>query len=137
MQKLKRANLLFCLVFSFIFLFGNVFSVQAGTAREEQKLKQCIDQKDYPNEIVECAVDYTVQSIRNNGEKKIIWNINNMEFLIKEKPWYKLESSYEFDNAYAEIHKNKDFALIHVSVYRAKFWGGKEKFNLTFELKVN
>ena len=56
MNSVKKINLLFCLVFSFIFLFGNVLSVQAESIQEQQTLQQCIDPKEYPNEIAECKV---------------------------------------------------------------------------------
>ncbi len=139
MQKLK--NLLFCLVFSFIFLFGSIFSVQAGHAalvKESQVLKQCIAEDDYPNEKVECTVDYVVQNIRNNGEKKIILSIDNVKCRIAKHSWNRWDSLYRFDTSQVEISKDKNSALIHVSVYRISgILLQEKKIDLTFELKVN
>lgn len=138
MSKIKKINLLFCLIFSFIFLFGSVSPVSAAVTKERQTLKQCIDQKEYSNEIIECVVDYTTQNIRNNGNRKIIWSINNMNFRIAEHPWYTWDNLYRFGDACAKISENKDFALIHVTVYRKSGVLFKEKkFDLTFELKIN
>lgn len=130
MQRLKKVNLLFCLVFSFIFLFGSVFSVQAEDfTHESQSLKLPLGSGAYSAEIVKCVVDYTTQ---NDGEKKIIRSIDNTEFSV----WAPFdEYIYEFEHAY-EISKNGDSALIHVTVIRTlKSTQYKEKFNLTFELK--
>ena len=130
MQRLKKVNLLFCLVFSFIFLFGSVFSVQAEDfTHESQSLKLPLGSGAYTAEIVKCVVDYTTQ---NNGEKRIIRSIDKTEFFV----WAPFdEYIYEFEHAY-EISKNGDSALIHVTVIRTlKSTQYKEKFNLTFELK--
>ena len=130
MQRLKKVNLLFCLVFSFIFLFGSVFSVQAEDfTHKSQSLKLPLGSGACAAEIVRCVVDYTTQ---NDGEKKIIRSIDKTEF----SAWDPFdEYIYEFEHAY-EISKNGDSALIHVTVIRTlKSTQYKEKFNLTFELK--
>lgn len=139
MQKLKKINLFICLVFSFIFLFGSIVSVQAADfSHEVQTLEQRIDQKDYSNEIVECVAYYTTQNIRNHGEKKIIYNVDDVKFRIVKHPWYMWDNLYRFDHAYAKIGEERDSALIYVSVYRKSgiFFQDK-RFDLTFELKLN
>lgn len=137
MKNIKKANLLLCLVFSFIFLFGNVFSVEAAISHESQVMQQCIDQKDYADEIVECVVDYTVQNIRNHGERKIIFRLDNTNFRIAEKPLYMWDDLYRFDHKHV-VFEGRDSALIYVSVYRKSGIFLREKrFDLTFELKVN
>ena len=140
MNKIKKINLLFCLIFSFIFFFGSVFSVQAGGVVQDSKvMKQCIDQNEYPNEIVECVVNYTTQDIRNHGEKKIIWNVDNVEFRMERKAWYRSKSDYIFGPSNFEISSDRKTAKIFVTVSRDGFgfWNGIEEFNLTFELNVN
>ena len=130
MNRVKKFNLLFCLVLSFVFLFSIVFSVQAEDfTHESQSLKLPLDSGGYADEIVRCVVDYTTQ---NDGEKKIIRSIDKTEFSV----WAPFdEYIYEFEHAY-EISKNGDSALIYVTVIRTlKSTQYKEKFNLTFELK--
>ena len=130
MNRVKKFNLLFCLVLSFVFLFSSVFSVQAEDfTHESQSLKLPLDSGGYADEIVRCVVDYTTQ---NDGEKKIIRSIDKTEFSV----WAPFdEYIYEFEHAY-EISKNGDSALIYVTVIRTlKSTQYKEKFNLTFELK--
>lgn len=138
MYKVKQINLFICLVFSFIFLFGSIFSVQAAISHEVQTLKQCIEQKDCSNEIVECVTYYTTQNIRNHGERKIIYSIDDVNFRIVRHPWYMWNSLYRFDHAYAKIGEKRDSALIYVSVYRKSgIFLQEKRFDLTFELKVN
>ena len=133
MQRLKKVNLLFCLVFSFIFLFGSVFSVQAEDfTHESQSLKLPLGSGAYSAEIVKCVVDYTTQ---NDGEKKIIRSIDKTNFNV----WDPLDDChYEFGNVHTEISEDRCSALIHVTVTRILYSTKYEKeFDLTFELKVN
>ena len=61
MNCVKKVNLLFCLVFSLIFLFGNVFSVQAAlitNVYDDQVLEQSLDQKHPDKEVVVCNFGY-------------------------------------------------------------------------------
>ncbi len=139
MNKIKKINLLFCLIFSFIFFFGNVFSVQAGGVVQDSKvMKQCIDQNEYPNEIVECVINYTMQDIRNHGEKKIIWSVDDVKCRIAKHPCYMWDSLYRFNLKDVKICEKKNSALIYVTVYRISGICCQEKeFDLTFELKLN
>ena len=139
MNNIKKTNLLFCLVFSFVFLFGGVFSVEASeVTNETQSIINCIDQKEFPDEIIECKLSYTAQHIRNDGERKIIWEIKNIEFNVAKRPWYMWDSLYRFDHTNATIGSNKTSAKIFVSVYRKSGIFLKEKrFDLTFDLNLN
>ena len=139
MNSIKKINLWFCLIFSFIFLFGNVFSVQAESIQEQQTLQQCIDPKEYPNEIAECKVYYRVKNINNNGNGKIIWTVGEREFRMAKKPWYQSQDDYRFGPSNVKISEDRKSAKIFVTVSRDGFgfWNGVEKFNLTFELKIN
>lgn len=133
MQRLKKVNLLFCLVFSFIFLFGSVFSVQAEDfTSKRQSLRLPLGPEGFMDEIVECVVDYTTQ---NNGEKRIIEGIDKTKFYARD-PFD--ECDYKFGNVHTEISEDRGSALIHVTVTRilcsTKY---EKKFDLTFELKVN
>lgn len=131
-------NFLFCLVFSFTLLFGSVSLVQAtDSIQEKQSLKQCIDSKEYPEEIAQCEVNYTVKNINENDEQKIILAIGNREFDMAKIPWYQNKSQYRFGASSVKISDDKKYARIFVSVYRNGFWGGTEKFDLIFEFKVN
>ena len=136
MNRVKKVNLFICLVFSFIFLFGNFFSVHAESVREQQTLQQCIDPKEYPNEIAECIVYYRV---KNDGNGKLIWTVGEREFRMAKSPWYMFQSDYKFGPSNVKISTDRKSAKIFVTVYRDGFgfWNGIEKFNLTFELKVN
>ena len=157
MNSIKKINLLFCLVFSFVLLFSSVFSVQAAEAIKErqilppyigpnveivgfmlrqQTLQQCIDPQEYPNEIAECIVYYRVKDDANG---KIIWTIGQREFRMAKEPWYQSKRDYVFGPSKFEISRDRKTAKIFVTVSRDGFgfWNGKEKFNLTFELKVN
>ena len=139
MNSVKKFSLLFCLIFSFIFLFGNTFLLQAGSMQERQTLQKCIDSKKYPKEIAECAVYYRVKNINNDSEKEVIWTIGERKFRMAKKPWYQSQYDYVFTPSDVIISKNKKSAKIFVSVYRDGFgfWNGVEKFDLTFELKLN
>ena len=136
MNSIKKINLLFCLVLSFVFLLGNVFSVQAESIQKQQTLQQCIDPKEYPNEIAECIVYYRVKDDANG---KIIWTIGQREFRMAKKPLYQSKSDYTFGPSKFEISRDRKTAKIFVTVSRDGFgfWNGKEKFNLTFELNLN
>ncbi|MBQ9491713.1 MAG: hypothetical protein IJU86_02945 [Firmicutes bacterium] len=136
MNSIKKINLLFCLVLSFVFLLGNVFSVQAESIQKQQTLQQCIDPKEYPNEIAECIVYYRV---KNDANGKIIWTIGQREFRMAKKPLYQSKNDYTFGPSKFEISRDRKTAKIFVTVSRDGFgfWNGKEEFNLTFELKVN
>ena len=136
MNSIKKINLLFCLVLSFVFLLGNVFSVQAESIQKQQTLQQCIDPKEYPNEIAECIVYYRVKDDANG---KIIWTIGQREFRMAKEPWYQSKRDYVFGPSKFEISRDRKTAKIFVTVSRDGFgfWNGIEKFNLTFELKVN
>lgn len=139
MNSVKKINLLFCLVFSFIFLFGNVLSVQAESIQEQQTLQQCIDPKEYPNEIAECKVYYRVKNTDNNGGEKIIWTIGEREFRMVEKPWYQPQGDYKFGPSNVKISADRKSAKVFVTLTRDGFgfWNWGEKINLTFELKIN
>ena len=136
MNSIKKINLWFCLIFSFIFLFGNVFSVQAESIQEQQTLQQCIDPKKYPNEIAECIVDYRVKD-NNNG--KIIWTVGERKFRMVKKPWYQFQDDYKFGPSNVKLSADKKSAEIFVTLTRDGFgfWNHGEKINLTFELKIN
>ena len=131
--------MLLCLVFSFIFLFGNVFSVQAESIQEQQSLKQRLDQKEYSDEIAECKIYYRVTNTDNDGNGKIVWTVGKREFKMAKKPWYQSQDDYIFGPSNVVISNDKKSAKIFVTLYREGFgfWNGIEKFNLTFELKVN
>lgn len=139
MNSLKKINLLFCLVFSFMFLFSNIFSVQAESIQEQQSLQQCIDPKEYPNEIAECKVYYRVKNINNNGGKKIIWTIGERNFSMKKSPWYMSQDDYQFGPSNVRISADRKSAEIFVTLTRDGFgfWNWGEKINLTFELKIS
>ena len=134
MNSIKKINLWFCLIFSFIFLFGNVFSVQAESIQEQQTLQQCIDPKKYPNEIAECKVYYRVK----NGEK-MIWTIGEREFKMVKEPWYQHSDDYKFGPSNVKISADRKSAKIFVTLTRDGFgfWNWGEKINLTLELKIN
>ncbi len=139
MNSIKKINLLFCLVLSFIFLFGNVFWVQAESIQEQQTLQQCIDPKEYPKEIAECKVFYRVKNTDNGGNGKIIWTVGERAFEMAKKPWYQAQYDYVFGPSNVKISADKKSAKIFVTVSRDGFgfWNGVEKFDLTFELKLN
>ena len=139
MNSVKKINLLFCLVFSFIFFFFYVLSVQAESIQEQQTLQQCIDPKEYPNEIAECKVYYRVKNTDNNGGEKIIWTVGERDFNMLEKPWYQFQDDYKFGPSNVKISADKKSAEIFVTLTRDGFgfWNHGEKINLTFELKIN
>ena len=139
MNSIKKINLWFCLILSFIFLFGNVFSVQAESIQEQQTLQQCIDPKKYPNEIAECKVCYRVNNKNNNGGEKIIWTIGKREFSMVEKPLYQFQYDYKFGPSNVKISADGKSAEIFVTLTRDGFgfWNHGEKINLTFELKIS
>ena len=157
MNSIKKINLLFCLVFSFVLLFSSVFSVQAAEAIKErqilppyigpnveivgfmlrqQTLQQCIDPEEYPNEIAECVVDYRVKNYINEG---IIWEFGEIEFRMAKKPWYQRQYDYKFGPSNVKLSADKKSAEIFVTLTRDGFgfWNHGEKINLTFELKIN
>ena len=139
MNSIKKINLLFCLVLSFIFLFGNVFWVQAESIQEQQTLQQCIDPKEYPKEIAECKVFYRVKNTDNGGNGKIIWTVGERDFNMLEKPWYQFQDNYEFGPSNVKISADRKSAKIFVTLTRDGFgfWNWGEKINLTLELKIN
>ena len=59
MNSIKKINLLFCLVLSFVFLLGNVFSVQAESIQKQQTL--------------------------NFGNEQVLLNERNKKFLEKDQ----------------------------------------------------
>ena len=139
MNSVKKFSLLFCLIFSFIFLFGNTFLLQAESIQEQQTLQKCIDSKKYPKEIAECTVYYRVKNINNDSEKEVIWTIGERKFRMAKKPWYQSQHDYVFSPSVVKISADRKSAKIFVTVSRNGFgfWNGVEKFDLTFELKLN
>ena len=133
MNCVKKVNLLFCLVFSLIFLFGNVFSVQAAlitNVYDDQVLEQSLDQKHPDKEVVVCSLDYVTL---DDGEQEIILDIKDINGWVRNSQldnWYRcLGSNYK-------ISDDGLSAKIFMSVYRI-YNGKNEKFDLTFELKAN
>ena len=143
-NSVKKVNLLLCLIFSFIFLFSNVFSVQAATDVTnihlyENQLEQPLYAK-YPNdEVAVCKFSYITV---NNGEQEIIWRIQDIDGWIKNNRHpdiyhYRLlgrKSNYE-------ISEDGTSVKIFVTMERYKeffiFPFREKEFNLTFEFKVN
>ncbi len=133
MNCVKKVSLLFCLVFSLIFLFGNVFSVQAAlitNVYDDQVLEQSLDQKHPDKEVVVCSLDYVTL---DDGEQEIILDIKDINGWVRNSQpdnWYRfLGSNYK-------ISDDGLSAKIFISVYRI-YNGNNEKFDLTFELKAN
>ena len=139
MNNIKKTNLLFCLVLSFVFLFGGVFSVEASEViNETQLIEEYINKEEYPGEIIGCEVSYTAQHIRNGCEKKIIWEIQPPKFSIVKCPWYMWNELYRFDNVNVKISADRTSAKIFVSVYRKSgIFLDEKKFDLTFDLNLN
>ena len=144
MNRVKKVNLLFCFVFSFISLFGNIFPVQAATditdihLYEDQVLEQALDPK-YPNgEVAVCKFTYITV---NNGEQEIIWMIKDIAGWVRNRKrsddyFYRLlerKSNHEISN-------DGTSAKIFLTIERRKGYLCEwldGKFDLTFEFKVN
>lgn len=140
MDSIKKINLLFYLFFSFIFLFVNIFSVQAEPAihvYEDQVLEQSLDPKHADKEVVACSFCYTIQ---NNDGREVIVSIDNI------KVWMRNHGDgsdthtygpylYEFYDICSEISNNGSYAEIFISIWR--HYNKYEKFDLTFEFQLN
>lgn len=144
MNNIRKINLFLCLVFSFIFLFGNIFSVQAATDTHiyiEQELKQFLDSGNANKEVIVCNFSYTTIDIDDgNGEREVILSINDIKGSVENPGWYDFGRGvngpyiYEFHDIGYEVSKNGLSAKIFMNVWRCG-WTCK-KFDLMFKFKI-
>ena len=71
MNNIKKINFLLCLIFSFVFFFSNVFSVEATTVNiyEDVVLEKILDPKYPDGQVVVCKFTYMTV---DNGKGEVI-----------------------------------------------------------------
>ena len=116
MNNIKIINSLLCLIFSFVFLFSNVFSIEAAVPLqineyEDTVLEEILDPDSPDEQIVACKFTYITVDY---GEGEVIWIIGDIDAWIKE------ESSGFIDCAHGsyEISQDGSSAEIFVTIGR-------------------
>ena len=140
MNNIKKINLLLCLIFSFVFFFSNVFSVEATTVNiyEDAVLEKILNPKYPGGDVVACKFTYITV---DNGEREVIWAIKDIT------AWNKSKSEscyfiYSCTKKSHEISQDGSSAKIFVTIteYDITDWWWpvhRGDYNLTFELSLD
>ena len=139
MNNIKKINFLLCLIFSFVFFFSNVFSVEATTVNiyEDVVLEKILDPKYPDRQVVVCKFTYMTV---DNGKGEVIWVIKDI------KAWTRGKSFgfyYFCTKTSSEISQDGSSAKIFVTIaqYEVNEWWLPNQhwrdYNLTFELNLD
>ncbi|MBQ9491715.1 MAG: hypothetical protein IJU86_02955 [Firmicutes bacterium] len=141
MNNIKIINSLLCLIFSFVFLFSNVFSIEAAVPLqineyEDTVLEEILDPDSPDEQIVACKFTYITVDY---GEGEVIWIIGDIDAWIKEESSGFID--YSCARASYEISQDGSSAEIFVTIGAYEYIDGdpipRRYYHLTFELNLD